>query len=226
MDKARAKTKIVLERNPRNLEALLVEANCRNAQKDHDGAFEYYNRALDLCGDSPELAAEVRIALALEKSRRGNTKDALAMLDTGRAPSICPAYVKFFFVRGVLQESLGDTNNAIADYERACVDVENAEGTLQFDAAKRLAALGKIDGAIVAFDQLAKKSNDGALYESVKLKFDSGRADNALVNLRGLSVNSRKSISKFTKADADFWKERRAKGEIPSDVAEWMFCNN
>src|SRR5262245_47141269 len=55
---------LALEVEPHHLQAVLVDAHCRNRMNDLDSARDRYRQALALVTD-PDLGAEIRIALAL-----------------------------------------------------------------------------------------------------------------------------------------------------------------
>ncbi|MBI3819128.1 MAG: hypothetical protein HY286_10590 [Planctomycetes bacterium] len=230
-DTALEKSGAVLQHDPDNLFALLINAHCRNAKNDFDGAFECYKKALGLCDHQREMEAEIRVALALEYSRRGNSSAALKCLQDEFAPEVSAGYVKFFYVRGVVREAAGDLAGALGDYQNAGVETAGADASLQLSAASRLAACGKADSALVIYEQLEKTSNPNAYYESAKLKFERGQDDNAVKELRMLPVNSRKSLSKVMAADADFWETIRQRynsqrGVLPEDIQELIFVKN
>lgn len=222
MKDAAARVEPILAAEPDNLHALLIYANCKNTLNEYDRALELYERALKLCGEHRELAAEIRVSIAMEQSRRGRAAEAFATLDSAFAPDVSPGYVKFFYVRATLAFAAGKSDLAISDYQNACVDVEGADQSLQLDAAKHLVALGKKDSAFIVFDRLATATNPLACYESAILKLERGDVDNAFESLRKVSVKSRKFISKSAVTDADFWNKLQIQGVLPADIREWL----
>lgn len=221
-ESAVGKAERALARDPGNLHARLVAAHCYNAQKNHVRAVEYYEMALRHPDVDRDLRAEIQVAIAMDATRREKYSEALALLSDVDGAAATPAFIKLYYVRGIVREKAGNQAGAVADFERAVAEVTDADMALQFDSACRLARAGRTNTAIIALDMLAKNSHPFAPYHAARLKFEMGCADNGIGNLRSLSVISRKALAKDIANDAPFWENARNRGLLPPDLAAWL----
>jgi tetratricopeptide (TPR) repeat protein len=212
---ATASASAALLRDPHNHHALLIEAHCRTRLGSSDCARERYQQALALTTD-PDLAAEIRVALALDARERGAPREAADQLALA-APPHPEAAAKVAYAAGLVAEDLGDREGAIAAHRRA-LRIAVPDGAIRREAVARLAALGEGEAVLEALGRLGEGGDDDALYLAGRLKFAAGSAEKGADDLRRLGDRSRDALAGRFRGDAGFWQEIRRQGTFPADL--------
>jgi predicted O-linked N-acetylglucosamine transferase (SPINDLY family) len=147
----------IVQRDPRNFEALHMLGLIASAQGRHEEAEALFARALQ--GDPSSIAAHFNRGIALRMLRR--EKDAVDSFD--RAVARKPQFAAALVERGHALLALGQTDEAVRSYDAAlAVEPDNSDALSNL--ARTLLALGRAADALGAFDRaVALRPGDLAL---------------------------------------------------------------
>jgi tetratricopeptide (TPR) repeat protein len=206
-----------LEQDPDHLEALLVAGACAGFRGRREEARAFYERSLPSIGD-PDLAAEVRVALALAHLDAGRIQEAAAALE-GARPASGVVLAKVDYAGAVLAHRRGDRQGALEASARA---LGGADLPLRAGIAGLLAAMREEERALEALRPGIEGGDPPSLYAAARLKFAGGDAEEGATLLRRADSGARAWIRNRMRQDATFWKPYRASGELPADVTGYF----
>jgi len=215
LDEAERHTREALEQDPDHLEALLVEGACAEFRGERERARALYDRALPSVED-PDLAAEIRVALALIHVDAGRLSEADAALQ-GASPATPGVAAKASYARALRRRAGGDREGAVQACSRA-LQAAGQDFPLRAGIAGILADLGEGEGAFEALAPGVEAGDPASIYAAARLKFVGGDAETGATLLRRASAGARAWIRRRMQQDASFWQPYRASGVLPADV--------
>ncbi len=217
-ESASQKARQALQAEPHDLRALLVEAHCLQQLGDLEGSGDRYRQSLALTDDL-DVAAEIRVALALQAQRLGRLDDARDHLAAAHARHDASTIQKVAYVRGVIARDASDRGEALAAFREAAAPT-GPDRAMARSAALALADLGEPRSALEALEGLSRTGDPLPAYLAARLKFDLGDSDSGSADLRRLGANLRDVLAKELRADAAYWDGIRQRGLLPEDVQE------
>ncbi len=207
-----------LEREPKHLRALLIDAFCAEKLVQNDEALTRYREALNLV-ENQDQEGEIRVAMALIENRRERPKEGLTHLkNLQEAKPLVQS--KLQFAEASCRLTLGEKETARALYQRV---QKSCEGNLELLrlSSFQLEVLGAIEDAIRGYEEGSSQGDRESKFLLSRLKFFSGEPDKGCALLRELGGLGSPFLSRRLAADDEYRKAIESReGCVPTQERE------
>lgn len=209
---AREHTSSVLQENPDEIQALLIDAYCADRLGKDEESLADYASLLDRVSD-PDQAAEIRIAAALLQMRGGRIEEGLSVLrrSTPAAPAL---QAKVLLAEGMLREGQGFSSLAAELYRRAGEAGGKDPGILR-ECSARAESQGFCERALEGYRAAGELGDLEAKFLFSRLKFFSGDSDSALAVLREIATQGPRFLERRLSVDEGFENAVRSMEAFP-----------
>lgn len=216
--KARESLTSYLEKDPKHLRALLIDAYCAEKLVQNEDAIVRYRAALNYV-ENQDQEGEIRVAMALIENRRERPKEGLTYLkDLQAAKPLVQS--KLQFAEASCRLALGEKETARALYQRVQKSCEGNIELLRLSSFQ-LEILGEIEDATRGYEAASAKGDWESKFLLSRLKFFSGEPDKGCALLRELGGLGSPFLSRRLAADDEYRKAIESReGCVPTQQRE------